>query len=802
MLLKYRLLILLELRQMATNGALIDAVYDQLLPERSGVNATELDEFMATNPKEVLVVLDGADEVQTAVKEDIMKIISRRLHPMCTVIITSRSIERKRIVGFVDQHYIIKGFSAENTLLYINKYFEDDKSAANELCEKIRFDENMKVLAMNPLNTTLLCILWEDNNRCIPSQLSEIYHQLVMSIFKRFCQKNGKCVPESDQLPLEYKAAFLKLAEMAYVCLSKGIIRFGSKELEEFGISDNCELLQLGILNREYSSARLQPCKFWVFLHKTFQEFVAAYYLYESGKVADREVLLRLVNEEQLNTVCLFTAGLLGNRGAELFDTFVRVLMSEDAKNTQHNSNIIHLAFSCLHHSGNRHTFASKIASATIRHNALTFYNANCTSGFISGLSAIIEESKTMSSTREKMVLETLEFSRPTTYVSHAHGSELFDVVSKLGTLRKFSFMAAHTIEDRISKVIDGNPWLKDLRLTVYVEHAHSLLLKLGAAMRKLADLKCLAIIINELVRFTNFTEFLRSRESGPTHNALQLNDSLEYFALHGFHHAELMFLEVANQISQHGCLLALRLGFLSNGMTVERRKNLTNIFIRNNLISKFLYYTESIVDAPVIKEEENPNTLDNLTGGSRWENACMPGYIDKVLDVTKTFYDAMTKNKSLRYVVVKHCGDDIDLQMLFEALQSSVNIRQFIVILEKDWPRTHWPCETLSNNRSLDLFVVLGKCETEHLHVPPHFQKCEVVSTLSNESNSPILGKASFCLSSRWGVWMKAINAFEKHNSDAIAVDSYAKDQLLRHTLPYFKIAGWQVYVWECKTT
>ncbi|XP_070552390.1 uncharacterized protein [Ptychodera flava] len=799
MLERYRLLILLELRQMVTRGGLIDAIYDQLLPESSGVNERDLEKFLAENPKDIIVVLDGADEAQTPVKEDVMKIISRKLHPMCTVIITSRNIERKRIVGFVDQHYIIKGFSAENTLLYINRYFDEDKLAASELCNKVESNENLKALAMNPLNTTLLCILWEDNS-CIPSQLSQLYLQLVMSIFKRFCQKNGKVVPEDDQLPSEYKEKFHRLAKMGHDCLVKGILRFGSKELEEFGISENCDLLQLGLLNKEYSSAKLQACKFWVFLHKTFQEFLAAYYLHETGQLSDRNVLVRVVSDEQLSTVCLFTAGLLGNHGEGLFDAFRQALMSEGSSNTEHHSNVIHSAFSCLHESGNRHTFASKIVPVTIKHNALTFYNAICTSSFISGLAAIIKESKAMSMTHESLVIKELEFIRPTTYVSPVHGSELFDVLRNLGTLRKFSFMIANAIENKVAKVIDGNPHLEEFRLTVFVDQTRSLLPNVCASMQNLTNFKCLTILINELDRSANITEFLRSN---PMKTALHLNGSLEYFELHGFHHAELLFLEIAHQIYQHGCLSALRLGFLSNGMIVERRQELTKIFRRNNRISKFFYYTEAISesDASSNNVEGTPTVRDNLTGGTRWENTSAPGYNEKVLGITKEFYEAMTKSEILRYVIVKHFGDNRDLKLLFEGLQSSINIRHLILIFENGPSDVNPLFALLESNQSIDLLAVLSTIDMGELSVPSRFKEHEVVSKVSDKVDAPILGKANFSLSSRWGVWLKRINSREKNiRDDKSAVDFYAKEQLLDHTLPYFKVAGWKVRAWERK--
>ncbi|XP_070553467.1 NLR family CARD domain-containing protein 4-like [Ptychodera flava] len=186
----FDLLFTLNLRQVTRSGKLIDAIFDQLLPEDTDVDKGHLEHFIKKNQDKVLIFLDGVDELESTWKSDVLKLVKRRFLPQATVVATSRSTERHHLVTDIDGHYIIKGFTLDSVSSYIQKYFESDEGAAESLISMIEADDNIQILTTNPLNAVLLCVLWEDSERALwGNKVTELYRQIIVSIIKRFLKK-------------------------------------------------------------------------------------------------------------------------------------------------------------------------------------------------------------------------------------------------------------------------------------------------------------------------------------------------------------------------------------------------------------------------------------------------------------------------------------------------------------------------------------------------------------------------------------------------------------------------------------
>nr|XP_006814020.1 PREDICTED: nucleotide-binding oligomerization domain-containing protein 2-like [Saccoglossus kowalevskii] len=219
---RYDLVVLLELRQITKHSTIIDLIFDQLLPEDSNIGKQNLHNYLNKHRDSVLILLDGADELKELFKSEIMKIVEGKLLRECIVIITSRAIGLGQLNRHVHKHYIIKRLSVDNINLYIQKFFNDDEQA-NKLTNDIE-ERDIESFASNPLNLALICILYEDCDKTLPTKLSELYYLLTVCAYKRYCLKNNICNPSDisiNDCP-QFKNLISRLGKMAYNGIKEG----------------------------------------------------------------------------------------------------------------------------------------------------------------------------------------------------------------------------------------------------------------------------------------------------------------------------------------------------------------------------------------------------------------------------------------------------------------------------------------------------------------------------------------------------------------------------------------------------
>ena len=108
-------------------------------------------------------------------------------------------------------------------------------------------------------------------------------------LLRRYCAKEKLKAPEKDDdLDKQFEIAILALGELAWKCLLNDRLSFYEDELEELERSnENIVARRLGLVYKEESLKRLKPRHTYIFLHKTFQEYLACL-LYTSPSPRDQ----------------------------------------------------------------------------------------------------------------------------------------------------------------------------------------------------------------------------------------------------------------------------------------------------------------------------------------------------------------------------------------------------------------------------------------------------------------------------------------------------------------------------------
>ena len=327
----FKLVFLLKCRDM--KGDIVEDIFEQLLPEDLKEKTKEvLVNFLGdlNNQKQILIILDGLDELPEKLEDRVNKVLRRKIMSLCYVLATTRQergIHTREQFQF-DTCLAIEGFSKENSFEYIRKHFRNigtgHSSKGERLIEEIKQNPLLGDLQSNPLNLLLLCVVYEDHVGSLPSSITDLYQIIVRCLLRRYCAKEELKASEKDEhLDKQFEIAILALGELAWKCLLNDRLSFYEDELEELERSnENIVARRLGLVYKEESLKRLKPRHTYSFLHKTFQEYLAASYIAHNLRASVFHVLeqVNIYNvTRKFRRVFLFVCGILREEASILF---------------------------------------------------------------------------------------------------------------------------------------------------------------------------------------------------------------------------------------------------------------------------------------------------------------------------------------------------------------------------------------------------------------------------------------------------------------------------------------------------
>ena len=336
----FEFVLLLKCRDI--DGDILDTIIEQLLPKDIEENTREkLLDFMRDihNQDRILIILDGLDELPEKSKHHVDELLHRRVLPFCYVLATSRQergidVRKKFVFDILLQ---IEGFTESDAFEYIRKHFKNvgpEHSLKGErLIEEIKENTSLHALRNNPLNLLLLCVIYQDYEGKLPSSRSELYQIIVRCLLRRYsAQHNLKLCEDDRDLDKQFKKELLALGKLAWKCLLNDRHSFREDELKELEKrNDKLVARGLGLLYKEESLKKLNPQHEYYFLHKTFQEHLAALYIAHKLRRNKFNVFEHLDFNSLVGKypqVFLFVAGMLGEEANILFSQIGEKLRS------------------------------------------------------------------------------------------------------------------------------------------------------------------------------------------------------------------------------------------------------------------------------------------------------------------------------------------------------------------------------------------------------------------------------------------------------------------------------------------
>ena len=285
---EFELVLLLKCRDI--DGDLTEAMTEQLLPNdiSKDIRKTFFHFLNDIHKQErILVILDGLDELPEKSRHHVDLFLRRRILSFCYVLTTTRQekgIEVRKQFAF-DISLKIEGFTEGDSFEYIRRHFKNvgpgQSSKGEKLIEEIKENELLRDLQKNPLHLLLLCVVYQDHEGKLPSSRTDLYQVIVVCLLRRYCARhNVKASKEDMDLEKQFEMDILCLGKLAWNCLLNDRHSFFEEELEELE-RRNAKLVArgLGFVYKEESLKVLKPQHEYCFLHKSFQEYLAASYI-------------------------------------------------------------------------------------------------------------------------------------------------------------------------------------------------------------------------------------------------------------------------------------------------------------------------------------------------------------------------------------------------------------------------------------------------------------------------------------------------------------------------------------------
>ena len=280
-LMNFCILLLIKLRDVCDVGNIRDVLRaSKLLASDGPISVDSLYDYIINNQDKVLLILDGYDEYSFAEEHSpILAIWKGEQLRDCHVIVTTRQLECDKLRGPSHVQLEIQGFKSwERKRTYARKFMASEQDC-DEFMSYLK-EKDLYDMAEIPLLLLMLCSLWKEKHHVgLPKSRADIFTQFIQTMLDH---KGGSHQPmpfqkvtsteAREDLSNLGKAAFeALLLDLLYVRCGKlpGNISRSFEKLSEVGLF---QIVNLTSLNPEKGA---------YFIHKSVQEFLAAWHIKE-----------------------------------------------------------------------------------------------------------------------------------------------------------------------------------------------------------------------------------------------------------------------------------------------------------------------------------------------------------------------------------------------------------------------------------------------------------------------------------------------------------------------------------------
>ena len=329
----FELVVAVNLKEVSKCQSLRDVITLSNVFAKEDKYMTEgLVDYITNNQEKVLLIFDGYDEYRCGRDSEIYEIFSGNNLRSCSVLLTTRISKADELQGREDLHAEITGFSEVDRKRFMRRFFKSDEEVRR--LESHLYERKLEELAKVPLLLLFFCILWrKGQSESFPKSKTTLYMDIIQFILNHSHSKQTDDKTKKAPQYVELKSFKEILSEIGKVAL-QGLLN--DDQLFEYGqLSDSVrcdESVFIGLLQITEYSETLRPVGLVSFIHKSVQEFLAAWYVTyrcipEGGNLG--EIGVKLEECLALENVFQFICGLSKDGASTVFRHLKSVRISD-----------------------------------------------------------------------------------------------------------------------------------------------------------------------------------------------------------------------------------------------------------------------------------------------------------------------------------------------------------------------------------------------------------------------------------------------------------------------------------------
>ena len=280
-LMNFCILLLIKLRDVCDVENIRDVLRaSKLLASDGPISVDSLYDYIINNQDKVLLILDGYDEYSCAKEHSpILAIWKGEQLRDCHVIVTTRQLKCDELRGPSHVQLEIQGFKSwERKRTYARKFLASEKDR-DEFMLYLE-EKDLGDMAEIPLLLLMLCILWkEKHHEGLPKLRAHIFTQFIQTMLDHKGEIQQP-MPFQKVTSTEAREDLSNLGKVAFEALLQDRLYVRCSELPG-NISRSFEKLSEVGLFQIVNLTSLNPEKGAYFIHKSVQEFLAAWHIKE-----------------------------------------------------------------------------------------------------------------------------------------------------------------------------------------------------------------------------------------------------------------------------------------------------------------------------------------------------------------------------------------------------------------------------------------------------------------------------------------------------------------------------------------
>ena len=280
-LMNFCILLLIKLRDVCDVENIRDVLRaSKLLASDGPISVDSLYDYIINNQDKVLLILDGYDEYSFAEERSpILAIWKGEQLRDCHVIVTTRQLKCDELRGPSHVQLEIQGFKSwERKRTFARKFLASEQDL-DEFMSYLE-EKDLGDMAEIPLLLLMLCILWkEKHHEGLPKSRADIFTQFIQTMLDH---KGGshQSMPFQKVTSTEAREDLSNLGKAAFEALLQDRLYVRCSELPS-NISRSFQKLSEVGLFQIVNLTSLNPEKGAYFIHKSVQEFLAAWHIKE-----------------------------------------------------------------------------------------------------------------------------------------------------------------------------------------------------------------------------------------------------------------------------------------------------------------------------------------------------------------------------------------------------------------------------------------------------------------------------------------------------------------------------------------